>query len=73
MVNMNNVLTKVVAAAGKDGAMKEDETMYDAMFANAGILDRKQYNTFVREMQINSVILNDAAFKSIARRTFKRK
>lgn len=68
MVNMNNVLSQVVAAAGRgNGAMKEDETMYDAMYANAGILDRKQYNTFVREMQINSVILQDAAFRRMER------
>ena len=68
MVNMNNILSQVVVAAGKgNGAMKSDETMYDAMYANAGILDRKQYNTFVREMQINSVILQDAAFKRMER------
>ena len=64
MVNMNNVLSRVIANLG---SMKEDETMYDNMFANAGILDRKQYNTFVREMQINSVILGDAAFKRMER------
>ena len=63
MVNMDNVLAQVIAASG---SMKED-TMYDKMFANAGILDRKQYNVFVREMQINSVILADAAFKRMER------
>ena len=68
MVNMNAVLSQVISAAGKfGGATKEDGTMYEEMKANAGILDRKQYNRFVREMQINSTILADAAFKRMDR------
>ena len=63
---MNAVLSHVVKMAGVNGATKED-TLYDSMLANAGILDRKQYNTFVREMQINSSILADAAFKRMER------
>ena len=66
MVNMNAVLSQVINAAGIGGATKED-TMYEEMKANAGILDRKQYNRFVREMQINSTILADAAFKRMDR------
>ena len=67
MVNMNAVLNQVVEAAGiANGATKED-TMYDKMKANAGILDRKQYNKFVLEMQLNTTILADAAFKRMTR------
>ncbi|WP_296884909.1 phage major capsid protein [uncultured Methanobrevibacter sp.] len=67
MVNMNAVLNYVVEAAGlANGATKED-TMYDKMKANAGILDRKQYNKFVLEMQLNTTILADAAFKRMTR------
>ena len=67
MVNMDAVLSQVISAAGLDnGAMKED-TMYDKMKANAGILDRKQYNKFVLEMQLNTTILADAAFKRMER------
>ena len=67
MVNMKAVLNQVVEAAGlANGATKED-TMYDKMKANAGILDRKQYNKFVLEMQLNTTILADAAFKRMER------
>ena len=67
MVNMNAVLNHIVEAAGlANGATKED-TMYDKMKANAGILDRKQYNKFVLEMQLNTTILADAAFKRMTR------
>lgn len=67
MVNMNAVLNQVVEAAGiANGATKED-TMYDKMKAHAGILDRKQYNKFVLEMQLNTTILADAAFKRMTR------
>lgn len=67
MVNYNAVLNNILDAAGRsNGAMKED-TMYDKMKANAGILDRKQYNKFVLEMQINSTILADAHFQRMDR------
>ena len=64
---MNAVLSQVVSAAGLNGATKEDGEMYDKMKANAGILDRKQYNRFVLEMQLNTTILADAAFKRMER------
>lgn len=66
MVNMNNVLGQVIRMAGQEGSTK---SMYDDMLANAGILDRLQYNKFVREMQINTTILADAAFKRMNRET----
>ena len=67
MVNYNAILSQVINAAGlSNGAMKEDTT-YDIMKANAGILDRKQFNKFVLEMQLNSTILADASFKRMER------
>ena len=58
MVNMNNILN---AITGADKSMRED------MAANAGLLDRKQFNQFVREIDINSTILKDAAFRRMER------
>ena len=54
MVNLNKILREI---AGADKSMRED------MKLNAGLLDRKQYNTFVRDMETNQTILRDAAFQ----------
>lgn len=54
MVDLNNILKDI---AGADKSMRED------MFNHAGLLDRKQYNQFVRDMEMNQTILKDAAFQ----------
>lgn len=54
MVNLNQILRDI---AGADKSMRED------MALNAGLLDRKQYNQFVRDMETNQTILKDAAFQ----------
>jgi len=54
MVNLNKILRDI---AGADKSMRED------MALNAGLLDRKQYNQFVRDMETNQTILKDAAFQ----------
>ncbi len=54
MVNLNNILRQI---AGADKSMRED------MQLNAGLLDRTQYNKFIREMEMGQTILRDAAFQ----------
>ena len=54
MVNLNNILREI---AGADKSMREDMSLH------AGLLDRKQYNQFVRDMETNQTILRDAGFQ----------
>lgn len=54
MVNLNKILRDI---AGADKSMRSD------MLTHAGLLDRKQYNQFVRDMEMNQTILKDAAFQ----------
>lgn len=44
-----------------------DKSMRSDMAANAGLLDRLQYNQFIRELEIKSTILQDAAFRRMTR------
>ena len=54
MVDLNKTLREIAGA---------DKSMRDDMLTHAGLLDRKQYNTFVRDMEINQTILRDAGFQ----------
>ena len=54
MVNLNQILKDIAGA---------DKSMRDDMLEHAGLLDRKQYNQFVRDMEMNQTILKDAAFQ----------
>lgn len=54
MVNLNKILREIAGA---------DKSMRDDMALHAGLLDRKQYNQFVRDMETNQTILKDAAFQ----------
>lgn len=60
MVDMGKILEDMVANAGYDGATK---SMRSDMADNAGLLDRKQYNQFIRDIEMNQTILQDAAFQ----------
>ena len=64
MVDMNKMLRSIVA--NKNGASK---SLRDDMDAAAGILDREQYNQFMRDVEFNTSILKDAAYKKMNRET----
>jgi len=54
MVDINKMLHDIVGA---------DKSMRSDMALHGGLLDRKQYNQFVRDMEMNQTILKDAAFQ----------
>ena len=58
MVDLNKMLKDIAGA---------DKSMRDDMITHAGLLDRKQYNKFVRDMEMNQTILKDAAFQRMTR------
>ena len=60
MVNMEAILNDITGK-GADKSMRSD------MAANAGLLDRLQYNQFIREIELQSTILQDAAFRRMVR------
>lgn len=60
MVNMEAILNNIT----QKGA---DKTMRQDMAANAGLLDRLQFNQFIREIELQSTILYDAAFRRMVR------
>lgn len=60
MVNMNKILNSITDK-GADKSMREN------MASNAGLLDRKQFNQFIREIELNTTILYDAAFRRMER------
>lgn len=64
MVNMQNILDDILAF--KNGA---DKSMRGDMASNSGILNPTQYNQFLRDIEINSTILKDAAFKKMNNHT----
>ena len=60
MVNMEAILNDITGK-GADKSMRSD------MAANAGLLDRLQYNQFIREIELQSTILYDASFRRMVR------
>lgn len=64
MVNMNKILKAITASNTTDGASK---SMREDMSAYGGILDREQYNQFMRDVEFNTTILKDAAYKKMNR------
>lgn len=64
MVNMQNILEDIIAY--KNGA---DKSMRGDMASNSGILNPTQYNQFLRDVQLQSTILSDAAFKKMQNHT----
>ncbi len=62
MVDMNAILRGIVAS--QNGSTK---SMRDDMLAAGGILDREQYNQFMRDVEFNTTILKDAHYKKMNR------
>ncbi|WP_406532505.1 phage major capsid protein [Methanobrevibacter sp.] len=63
MVNMNAIL-KSITTTNDTGASK---SMREDMSAYGGILDREQFNQFMRDVEFNTTILRDAAYKKMNR------
>ena len=62
MVDMNAILRTIVdSQKGSAKSMRED------MLAAGGILDREQYNQFMRDVEFNTTILKDAHYKKMNR------
>lgn len=57
---MDKILNDIVGA---------DKSMRSDMASNAGLLDRKQYNQFIRDVELNQTILKDAAFQRMTNTT----
>lgn len=64
MVNMNAILKAITASNDTEGASK---SMREDMSAYGGILDREQFNQFMRDVEFNTSILKDAAYKKMNR------
>lgn len=64
MVNMNKILRAITASNDTEGASK---SMREDMSAYGGILDREQFNQFMRDVEFNTTILKDAAYKKMNR------
>jgi len=63
MVDMNAIL-KAITARNTTGASK---SMREDMAEYGGILDREQFNQFMRDVEFNTSILKDAAYKKMNR------
>lgn len=63
-MDMNRILHAIVASNDTNGARK---SMREDMSAYGGILDREQYNQFMRDVEFNTTILKDAAYKKMNR------
>ena len=62
MVDMNAILRTIVASQnGSNKSMRDDMATY------GGILDREQYNQFMRDVEFNTTILKDAHYKKMNR------
>ena len=64
MVNMNAILKAITSSNDTGGASK---SMREDMSAYGGILDREQFNQFMRDVEFNTSILKDAAYKKMNR------
>ena len=64
-VNMNAILKAITLSS--DGASKSEDSMRDLMDAAGGILDREQFNQFMRDVEFNVTILKDAHFVKMNR------
>ena len=65
MVNMNAILKAITLST--DGAYKSEDDLRTLMDAAGGILDREQYNTFMRDVEFNTSIMKDAAYVKMNR------
>lgn len=64
MVDMNGILKAITVSNDTEGAAK---SMREDMSAYGGILDREQFNQFMRDVEFNTSILKDAAYKKMNR------
>ena len=63
-MDMNRILKAITASNTTEGASK---SMREDMSAYGGILDREQFNQFMRDVEFNTSILKDAAYKKMNR------
>lgn len=61
---MNAILKAITSSNTTEGASK---SMREDMSAYGGILDREQFNQFMRDVEFNTSILKDAAYKKMNR------